>query len=109
RVGEPRKAPRRETAGGDGAGALAAWRATASSRRRLHDVSVSLNDRGWARVIIGQQLQQALLDCSESLRIRPNDADTLGSRGFAYLKLGRLDNAVVDFHAALKINSKLAN
>ena len=72
-------------------------------------VSVSLNYCCWARVIIGQQLQQALLDCNESLRIRPNDAYTLGSRGFAYLKLGRLDNAIVDFNAALKINSKLAS
>ena len=106
--------------GGDGAGALAAYQESLDIRRKLaaqdpgnaiaqRDVSVSLNDRCWARVIIGQQLQQALLDCSESLRIRPNDADTLGSRGFAYLKLGRLDNAIVDFNAALKINSKLAN
>ena len=67
----------------------------------------SLNARCWARVIIGQQLQQALSDCSESLRIRPNDAYTLDSREFAYLNLGRLDAAIADFNAALEINSRL--
>jgi tetratricopeptide (TPR) repeat protein len=67
------------------------------------------NGRCWARLIIGQQLQQALSDCNESLRIRPNSTDTLDSRGFAYLKLYRLDDAVVDFKAALEINSKLAS
>jgi tetratricopeptide (TPR) repeat protein len=60
-------------------------------------------------VITGQQLQQALSDCSESLRIRPIDAETLDSRGFLYLKLDRLDDAIVDFNAALEINSKLAS
>jgi tetratricopeptide (TPR) repeat protein len=67
------------------------------------------NSRCWTRVIIGQQLQQGLADCNESLRIRPNDAYTLDSRGFAYLKLDRLDDAIVDFSAALEINSKLVS
>ena len=64
--------------------------------------------RCWARVIVGQQLQEALVDCNESLRIRRDDADTLNSRAFAYLKLDQLDNAIVDFNAALEINPKLA-
>jgi tetratricopeptide (TPR) repeat protein len=105
---------------GDGAGALAADQESLDIRRKLaaqdpsnaqaqRDVAASLNNRCWTRVIIGQQLQQALLDCSESLRIQPNDAYTLDSRGFAYLKLDQFDNAIVDFNAALKINSKLAS
>jgi tetratricopeptide (TPR) repeat protein len=69
----------------------------------------SYNSRCWIRLIIGQQLQQGLADCNESLRIRPNDAPTLDSRGFAYLKLNRLDDAIVDFSTALEINSKLVN
>src|ERR1700730_17952407 len=59
--------------GGDGAGALAAYQESLDIRRKLaaqdpgnaiaqRDVSVSLNDRCWARVIIGQQLQQALVN-----------------------------------------------
>jgi tetratricopeptide (TPR) repeat protein len=59
--------------------------------------AVAYNNRCWARVIVGQQLQQALADCNESLRILPNDADTLDSRGFAHLKLDQLDDAIVDF------------
>jgi tetratricopeptide (TPR) repeat protein len=58
---------------------------------------------------IGQQLQQALLYCNESLRIRPNDADTLGSRGFAYFRLGLFDDAIADFNATLESNEKLEN
>jgi tetratricopeptide (TPR) repeat protein len=103
----------------DGAGALAASQESLDIRRKLaaqdpgnaeaqRDVASSLNNRCWARMIIGQQLQEALSDCNESLRIRPNDADTLDSRGFLYLKLSRLNDAIVDFNAALKINSKHA-
>jgi tetratricopeptide (TPR) repeat protein len=40
---------------------------------------------------------------------KPNTAETLDSRAFAYLKLHRLDNAIVDFKAALEINPKLAS
>jgi tetratricopeptide (TPR) repeat protein len=67
------------------------------------------NSRCWARVITGQQLQQALADCTESLRLRPDDSDTLDSRGFAYLKLDRPGDAIVDFSAALAINPRFAS
>jgi tetratricopeptide (TPR) repeat protein len=59
------------------------------------------NSRCWARVITGQQLQQALADCSESLRLRPDE--------FAYLKLDRPGDAIVDFSAALAINPRFAS
>src|SRR5215471_8613239 len=36
------------------------------------------NARCWARAIAGRDLQQALADCGESLRLRPNDANTHG-------------------------------
>ena len=42
------------------------------------------------------------------MRLRAGDASTLDSRGFVYLKLGRLDDAVADFDAALKLSPKLA-
>jgi tetratricopeptide (TPR) repeat protein len=71
--------------------------------------AAAYNDRCWGHVIFDRQLQQALSDCNESLRIRPNDADTLDSRGFAYLQLGQLDEAIADFNAAIAINSKLAS
>ena len=66
------------------------------------------NKRCLARAIVGSELQQALLDCNESLRLRANDAATLDSRGFTYLKLGDVDNAIADYDAALEIDQKLA-
>ena len=35
----------------------------------------------------------------------PNDAHTLGSRGLVYLRLNRLDDAIANYDARLKINS----
>ena len=41
-------------------------------------------------------LAQALSDCDQAYRLRPNDGYTLASRGFVYLRLGRLDDAIVE-------------
>jgi tetratricopeptide (TPR) repeat protein len=54
--------------------------------------ATALYNRYWARAIMGRQLEQAPSDCSESLRIRPNDVGTLERRGLAYLTLDRLDD-----------------
>jgi PQQ-dependent catabolism-associated CXXCW motif protein len=64
----------------------------------------SYNNRCIARMIIGQQLQQALSDCNQALRILPDNPGYLDSRGFAYLRLNRLDEAIVDFSAVLGPN-----
>ena len=55
------------------------------------------------------QLQEAILDCNESLRLRPNDPNTLDSRGFAHLKAGQNTRAIADFDAALQIDPKIAS
>jgi len=46
-------------------------------------------------------LPQALSDCDQAYRLSPNDGYTLASRGFVYLRLGRLDDAIVEYDAAL--------
>src|SRR5262249_24057132 len=66
------------------------------------------NSRCWARALAGQ-LGAALTDCDESLRLRPNDANTFDSRALAYLKLGRYDEAISDYSAALELNPQLAS
>lgn len=53
-------------------------------------------------------MQEALSDCNEALRLAPDEAETLDSRGLVYLKLGRFDLAIADYDAALKVNPKLA-
>jgi tetratricopeptide (TPR) repeat protein len=69
----------------------------------------AFNDRCWAATIVGRALQQALADCNESLRLDGNDPDAIASRGFTYLKLGQLADAIVDYDAALKVAPKHAS
>ena len=66
----------------------------------------AFNGRCWYNAVMGQH-EAALADCNRSLALQPSDA-TLDSRGFVYLKLGQLDNAIADYNAALKANPKLA-
>jgi tetratricopeptide (TPR) repeat protein len=66
------------------------------------------NSLCWSRALAGE-LQLALGNCNESLRMRPDDAETLDSRAVAYFKLGRFAEAFADFDAALKRNEKMAS
>jgi len=63
--------------------------------------------RCWVRAISPGQTQQALSDCNAALKIKPDAADVLDTRGFVYLKLGQTDNAMKDYDAAIKIDPKL--
>jgi regulator of sirC expression with transglutaminase-like and TPR domain len=49
-----------------------------------------------------------LADCNESLNLRPNDPNTLDSRGFTYLKLRQPERAINDYDAVLQFDSKNA-
>ena len=62
----------------------------------------ALHERCFARAVLAKQLEDALSDCNEALRLSPNDAETLGGRGFVYLRLGFYRTAVLDYDAALK-------
>ena len=66
------------------------------------------NERCWTRAIIGE-LQAALADCDEALRIQPNVAAVFDSRGFTHLKMGQWDTAVTDYNSALRLEPKLAS
>jgi hypothetical protein len=65
------------------------------------------NSRCWAILVSGGDAQKALGDCDRSLQLRPGDPETLDSRGFVYLRLGRLDAALADYDTALAGNAKL--
>jgi tetratricopeptide (TPR) repeat protein len=60
-----------------------------------------LHERCWARAVLNVELEDALSDCNESLRIKPNDGESLGGRGFLYLKLGFYRTSILDYDAAL--------
>src|SRR5438876_8303412 len=61
------------------------------------DYADAFNGRCWTRAIANKMLEVALSDCDESLRLRPDDAYTLHSRGFVYFRMGRYDKAIADF------------
>jgi tetratricopeptide (TPR) repeat protein len=54
-------------------------------------------------------LQAALGDCNEALRLKPDVAATLDSRGLTYLKMGQWDSAIDDYSSALRLDPKLAS
>jgi tetratricopeptide (TPR) repeat protein len=57
----------------------------------------------------GKDLNGALADCNESLRLRPNDGNTLNSRGLVQFKVGAFDAAIADYNTAVAQNAKDAD
>lgn len=62
-----------------------------------------LNERCWARAQWGQELDRALEDCNKALRLRPQEAAFLDTRGLVYLRQGNYDRAIADYDASLKV------
>jgi tetratricopeptide (TPR) repeat protein len=61
-----------------------------------------LGIRCFMRAAAGRDLQLALTDCNEALRLDPEDYSVLENRGLVYLRLGRFDEAIADYDASLK-------
>jgi tetratricopeptide (TPR) repeat protein len=64
--------------------------------------------RCWVRAAGGREVQQALADCNQALKIKADAPDVLDTRGFVNLRLGKMDDAIRDYDAALKLDPKLA-
>jgi tetratricopeptide (TPR) repeat protein len=64
--------------------------------------------RCWVRAAGGREVQQALADCNQALKIKADAPDVLDTRGFVNLRLGKVDDAIKDYDAALKLDPKLA-
>ena len=62
----------------------------------------ALHERCWAKAVLNKELEDALADCNEALRLKPNDPETLGGRGFLYLRLGFMKTAILDYSAAIE-------
>lgn len=65
--------------------------------------SEALNSRCWARALWDQELQQALGDCVGALKLKPDSAAYLDSRGLVYLRQSNYDKAVADYDASLRL------
>ncbi|MEZ6021968.1 MAG: tetratricopeptide repeat protein [Hyphomonadaceae bacterium] len=61
------------------------------------------NNRCWVRATEGVDLDMALYDCDEALRIEPGFVAALDSRGLVHYKLGEYEAAIADYEAALAI------
>ncbi len=60
------------------------------------------NDRCWARAVAKIDLDAALADCNEALRLRPDFVPALDSRAFVHMRAERFAEAITDYDAAIK-------
>ena len=68
----------------------------------------ALNARCWARALWGQELEQALKDCDAALRLMPDSAEYLDSRGLVHLRRGEYDKAIADYDRGLHLQPRNA-
>jgi len=62
------------------------------------------NNRCWLRAVSGEELDLALADCNEAIRLDPRSAAALDSRGLVHLKRGEHARAVADYTSALAVD-----
>ena len=58
---------------------------------------------------MGTQLQQALADCNEALRLKPDHAAAIANRAFVHLRLGDPTRAITEYNTALELDPKNAH
>jgi tetratricopeptide (TPR) repeat protein/predicted aspartyl protease len=68
----------------------------------------ALNSRCWARARWGKELDQALADCNSAVKLRPDTAAILDSRGLVYLRRAEFKKSIADYDAALQRDAHLA-
>lgn len=61
------------------------------------------NNRCWTRAVAGEELEFALADCNEAIRLQPRYAAALDSRGLVHIKREEYLEAIADYNAALAI------
>jgi tetratricopeptide (TPR) repeat protein len=103
---------------------LLQWRAAAHQRAGLFDEALSdldrlvalepqraepWNSRCWLRATFRRDLQRALEDCSEALRLAPQTPHILDSRALVHLQLGQACEALADYDAAVATDAEQAS
>ena len=56
-----------------------------------------------------QESDKAIEDCSQAIRLNPNDATAFSNRGVAYQLKGQYDRAIEDFDQPIRLNRNSAN
>jgi tetratricopeptide (TPR) repeat protein len=70
--------------------------------REVH-MAAALNARCWTRALWGQEIEEALADCNAAVKLRPDSARFLNSRGLVYLRKRDFKNAIADYDASLRL------
>jgi tetratricopeptide (TPR) repeat protein/predicted aspartyl protease len=83
--------------------AVAAFDTVIDGKPKTEDMTRAFLARCQARALWGQQLDEALGDCNEAMRLMPGGSEYLQIRGIIYLRQGKFDAAISDFDAALKL------
>jgi tetratricopeptide (TPR) repeat protein len=70
--------------------------------RQLAKTALDLNNICHQKATSGVALERAVEECNASLELAPGAPSTLDSRGLAYLRLGRIEDAKADFSIAIE-------
>ncbi|WP_169313699.1 tetratricopeptide repeat protein [Asticcacaulis biprosthecium] len=62
-----------------------------------------LNNACWSRATSGRELARALELCNAALTVQPRSGQVLDSRGMVHLKMGKWDEALADYDAAVTV------
>jgi tetratricopeptide (TPR) repeat protein len=74
---------------------------------KSEDLPQALSARCWTRAAWGKELDAALADCDAALR-KNRVSEVMGNRGLVLLRMGRFDDAIVQYTAAIGQQPKLA-
>jgi tetratricopeptide (TPR) repeat protein len=74
---------------------------------KSEDMPQALSARCWTRAVWGKELDVALADCDAALR-KNKVSEVMGNRGLVLLRMGRFDDAIVQYTAAIGQQPKLA-
>jgi tetratricopeptide (TPR) repeat protein/predicted aspartyl protease len=88
--------------------ALADYDLWIASHPKNEDLARPLNGRCRVRALWGHELDKALADCNEALKLWPGAPQVLDSRGLVFLRMNRPDEAIADYDAALKVAPQMA-
>jgi tetratricopeptide (TPR) repeat protein len=99
RFGTPHQRAERFLKQGDFVQAIAAYDGAIAAG---DNVAVAYANRCYAHSALDEN-DAAVADCSEALKLTPDDPEILNNRGVAYLSLRKYDEAMADFSAALKL------
>lgn len=69
----------------------------------------SFNNLCWARATRARDLDQARVECDTAIKLKPDRAAYLDSRGLVNLQTGRFDEALADYDAAIKVGGPAAS